>query len=181
MEKINRSLFFSKWGINKRHTRTTVSFFRRKNQLFRRSSVSRTSRWGIFLRRHFFRSFLFSILQILPRSPRMKIFVFFFEVGNQKFYEDSRTLTFSHPMYRSSEEKRPAHLSQAATRKIGNKEESQSTDLSQGSRPLSVCHLELRSWFFEHKTGFRDDFWAKPTRAIDSEHREKGPCQFTAY
>ena len=37
-------------------------------------------------------------------------FCFFFEVGNQKCYEDSRTLTFSHPKYRSSEEKRAAHL-----------------------------------------------------------------------
>ena len=140
MEKINRSLFFSKWGINKRHTRTTVSFFRRKNQLFRRSSVSRTSRWGIFLRRHFFRSFLFSILQILPRSPRMKIFVFFFEVGNQKFYEDSRTLTVLHPKYRSSEEKRAAHLAHTPTRKMTENRKSQSTDLSKGSRPLILYH-----------------------------------------
>ena len=42
---------------------------------------------------------------------------------------------------------------------------------------------ECISWFFEFRPVFRSGktgFWFLPTRAIDSEHNEKGPYQFLA-
>ena len=48
----------------------------------------------------------------------------------------------------------------------------------------SICHLSSDPGFSNIKPGFRPGktgFWFLPTRAIDSEHNERGPYKFSAH